>query len=94
MINQPSIDPVWLVGNLPAELKLAIKNYTFLFQMQERFATDDLQIIAGHICCHRPAKVDPETKACWLSTLVSVLCIKNQWILPNAFILARLWCKH
>jgi len=73
MKPEATIDPAAILARLPNELKRAIKNFTFLFQMHAYFGTNDLEDIARTLWLDSSLAPDQRKMACWLTTLVSSL---------------------
>jgi hypothetical protein len=74
VMNQPTIDPDWIIVKLPVELKHIIKNFTNIFQMRDEYGTDDLEEIARKIREPQLGSLDWKmllSEACRLNTLVS-----------------------
>src|SRR5271170_3683373 len=49
-LMESDIDPVVILAMLPTELKLLIKTFTSIFQMQDAFLTNDLEEMARLVC--------------------------------------------
>jgi hypothetical protein len=69
-VHQYTIDPSWIVGRLPVELKLEIKMFTILMQIQEKYPNDKLESVRATLL--RDWKTSYKTKARWLNALVSI----------------------
>src|ERR1700722_9652617 len=82
-LMESDIDPVAILAMLPTELKLLIKTFTSILQMQDAFLTNDLEEMAKLVCnYHHPTSPPPPGEprahkkwriACWVNALVSGL---------------------